>query len=208
MIHRLPDNDTRAIERLLVNLRFFSAQGTGTLAQRLLSRCSESHGRSRLICNSTVNVCALANFSRSATSSRDDFTPLDDMVCVMKDYLEKTAGGCFVTQRGSGDAASAELRAWNWSPPPWHFELTTDGVSTMYYFATSADACDSLRLRDIGDMTWAFGLAVFSHSQSLHPGVDSAHVKIDEIATNARMVAVPALHGEGILLWDPVDQRL
>ena len=203
MIRRLPDNDPRAIERLLLVLGFFSCPGPGTLGDLLQTAHPGGEGAYQLLCSPAVDVGTLKNVNAAAPWPRDDYDPVDDMVRIMRDHLAQTPGGCFVTQACSGESAGAELRVWDWSPPPWHFEVTAGGVRTLYYFVTTADKDDSLRLEDIGNLTCAFALAVLSRSETLRSGVAAPHVDLGELAANARIVVVSALDGQGMLLWEP-----
>jgi hypothetical protein len=207
MIHRLPDNDARAIERLLLILGFFSSPGPGTLADLLRTSHPGGEGGYQLLCSPTVDVATLKTFNYAAPWPRDDYEPVNDMVRIMRDYLAQTPGGCLVTQESSGDNAFAELRVWDWSPPPWHCEVTAGGVRTLYYFATAADKDDSLRLQDIGNLTCAFALAVLSRSETLRSGVHAPHVDLAELVANAWIVVVSALDGQGMLMWQPAGAR-
>jgi len=99
MIRRLPDNDPRAIERLLLMLGFFSCPGPGTLGDLLQTAHPGGEGGYQLPCSPAVDVGTLKNFNYAAPWPRDDYDPVDDMVRIMRDHLAQMPGAVLSRKR-------------------------------------------------------------------------------------------------------------
>lgn len=201
MLHRLPRNDPQAIERLRLNIDFFAQPGT--LARKLQSMHPHLHGGFQLGCSPVVQVDRLKGLSYAPFWPADEYDPDDELALLVAEHLAVSADGCFVKQCGSGDNAYAELRVWDWSPAPWHFEQRAEGVRTLYYFVTTADKDDGTRLEDISNLFSAFDLAIFTRCSGLRSGSAGPAVDLDELVANTCKVVVSALDGQGMLLWEP-----
>ena len=204
MIHDLPSLDPRAAAVVEENA---AAVGHGdSLAALVVSTDAIAAGAVRLACSPAVDVPVLKSFRFAPLWPADaGYRLAREIADLAHRHLASVDDACVVCDHGSGPAAQGELNAWTWSRPPRHFVVPTATGPEVLYFATAADrdSVDSLEEMIQSSVCGPFGWIVLARCPALgHAAFDPREV-IAAVAANVTAVIVPALDGQGAVIWSP-----
>ena len=204
MIHDLPSLDPRAAAVVEENA---AAVGHGdSLATLIVATQTIAAGALRLACSPAVDVPVLKSFRVAPLWPADAGYRLSrEIADLAHRHLASADDACVVCDHGSGPAAQGELNAWTWSRPPRHFVVPTATGPEVLYFATAAerDSVDSLEETIQSSVCGPFGWIVLARCPALgHAAFDPREV-IAAVAANVAAVIVPALDGQGAVIWSP-----
>lgn len=203
MLHHLPDADPRAAALLRDTAAFFGR--TDSLATRIVSDSALASGTFRMACSPRVDVAVIEGF-RFAPLWPPDMTYelVREIAGLARSHLAMD-DACVVCELGTGPGATGESIAATRSRPPRYFLVPTVPSPTAYSFAVPSDLEAGERLEDLlaGPLAGPFGWIVFARSKRLGLAEFEPREAVDEIVATVAEVIVPALDGQGALLWAP-----
>ncbi|RLS51642.1 MAG: hypothetical protein DWH87_00075 [Planctomycetota bacterium] len=183
------------------------ALGQGdSISSRFIAAHATLDGSFHLACAPSVSVVALDTFRFAPQWPADEgYNPVAEIAGLGQAHLESAADACVVCQLGSGPGAMGELQAWTWSAPPKHFLYATASSRSVYYFALAGDQDRTASLAEMlqSSLCGPFGWVVFARSRALREAGCDGPELITDIAAHVTQVIVPALDGQGAVLWTP-----
>jgi len=204
VIHDLPSLDPRAAAVVEENAAAVGHEDS--LAALIVATQTIAAGALRLACSPAVDVPVLKSFRVAPLWPADaGYRLAREIAELAHRHLASIDDACMVCDRGSGPAARGELDAWTWSKPPRHFVVPTATGPAVFYYATSADhdRVDSLEEMIESSVCGPFGWIVFARCPALGLTAFDPREVIADVAANVTAVIVPALAGQGAVIWSP-----
>lgn len=177
-----------------------------SLSRRFIATHAGIDGGFRLACAPSVSIVALDTFRFAPQWPGDkSYNVVAEIAQLGQAHLQSGADACVVCQLGSGPGAMGELQAWTWSAPPKHFLFATSSSQSVYYFALADEQDRAASLAEMlqSSLCGPFGWVVFTRSRALREAGCDGPELIADIAAHVTQVIVPALDGQGAVLWTP-----
>jgi hypothetical protein len=208
----LGDNDHKAKKQLLENLSMGAIEHT--LSKKLLNRFSDATGPMVLIAFDSIDfdsdlLYAYATYNGGkgwfeAAGKRalpQEDCPIGGLVGFVKEYFRRSKDATVVCENWA-DTRKAYLK--NWRPRESRVAFFLDEV---YHILLSADASFNAIETAIRESTNQWATGVCCTCGSVPQGTIPSEAFFDVIVANTEHIFVPALDGDGYLIWSPEKNR-